>query len=125
MSYPLRLLSYQLNWLDDITAITTCQDKSFYFSPSYVGFYVDGDACHLYFQDIADKVVIYDKFLTNESIFERDDIGPTGVVVCSAEQLSGLGKFKETSNTVPDFKKVNGQEISLLSAALREVFAGE
>jgi len=39
--------------------------------------------------------------------------------------VSLLGKFKETSNTVPDFKKVNGQEISLLSAALREVFAGE
>ena len=39
--------------------------------------------------------------------------------------VSLLGKFKETSNIVPDFKKVNGQEISLLSATLREVFAGE
>ena len=39
--------------------------------------------------------------------------------------VSLLEKFKKTSNTFPNFKKVNGQEISLLSAAPREVFAGE
>ena len=39
--------------------------------------------------------------------------------------VSFLGKFKETSNIVPDFKKLNGQEISLLAATLREVFTGK
>ncbi len=79
------------------------EDKKFYFSPNEISFRMDDTYCHLYFEDIADHVVIYDKFLTNESIFERDDIGPKGVVTCSAEELDRMGKLKETKFVSDNF----------------------
>ena len=37
------------------------------------------------FREIADKVVIYDKYKTKESIFENDNIGRKNILTCSAD----------------------------------------
>jgi len=69
-------------------------DKQFYFSPAQIILKIDDCQCNLNFKDIADSVVIYDKYLTKESLFERDDIGAKSVLTCSTEY--DLTKYKET-----------------------------
>ncbi len=56
--------------------------EPFYFNSQRV--YLDNEyrAC-IEFKDIADEVTIYDKYLTDESIYERDDIGLKNLWTCS------------------------------------------
>ncbi len=60
-------------------------EKEFHFSPTRI-YIVDGERYYSYFlyiKDIADKVVIYDKYLTKESIYENSDIGLKNLWTCS------------------------------------------
>ena len=60
-------------------------EKEFYFSPTRI-YIVDGEIYYsyfLYFKDIADDVVIYDKYLTKESIYENSNIGFKNLWTCS------------------------------------------
>lgn len=68
--------------------------EEFYFTPQSINIIFNDkndeydhryDYAYLWLKDIADKVVIYNKYLTKESIFEKDDIGYKNIVTCSAE----------------------------------------
>ncbi|MBQ9314783.1 MAG: YARHG domain-containing protein [Clostridia bacterium] len=76
-------------------------NKEFNFSPIQIVINIDNQYCRLFFKDIADKVVIYDKYLTKESLYERDDIGAKSFLSCSAEH--NLSKYKETKFASDNF----------------------
>lgn len=72
------------------------ENHKFAFSPNALHFKLGEEYATLYFTDMADSVTIYNKFLTTQSIFTRDDIGPKGIITCSAEELDGKAKYKES-----------------------------
>ena len=51
------------------------EEKDFMFSPSEIYFYFNDSGASVKLIDIADKVSIYTKYLTDESIYEKNDIG--------------------------------------------------
>lgn len=55
--------------------------EPFYFNSQRI-YFDDYSAC-VEFKDIADEVTIYDKYLTDESIYERNDIGLKNLWTCS------------------------------------------
>ena len=69
------------------------ENKNFYFSPSKLNININGKTGTVELKNIADKVVIYDKYLTDDSIFEKEDVGAKSVVTCTAE--TDFGKYKE------------------------------
>jgi len=69
-------------------------DKIFYFTPSELNMEVDGVRCSINFYDVPDKIVIYDKYLTNIDLYENHNIGVKGKINCSAEKQ--YGKYKES-----------------------------
>lgn len=77
------------------------ENKKFSFSPSLIEIEFDDLSCSIELKDIADKIVIYDKFLTLESLYEKDNIGAKSVVACSAEY--NLGKYKEAKYESDNF----------------------
>ena len=70
------------------------ENKQFYFSPANLEIKQDSHAASIYLKEIADCVVIYDKYLTENSIFEKDDIGSKSLITCSFEKNNG--DYKET-----------------------------
>lgn len=77
------------------------KEKVFFFTPARLYIIINGYEYTLYFKDIADKVVIYDKYLTNESLFEENNIGAKNFIACSEE--INLGKYKETKYESENF----------------------
>ncbi len=77
------------------------ENKNFCFTPSELIIFFDGESYRIPFKEIADSVVIYDKFLTNESIFERDDVGAESLITCTAEYNYGI--YKETKYESDNF----------------------
>ena len=61
------------------------EDKQFSFTPSEITLHIEGSEYrhNIEFIDIAEDVVIYDKYLTEESIFEKDNIGMKNIWTCS------------------------------------------
>lgn len=59
------------------------EEKIFTFSPSEIYFYSDEYAATAKMLEIADKVAIYNKYLTRRSLFERDDIGYKNLFTCA------------------------------------------
>ena len=49
------------------------ENKEFYFSTNRLYFKVGDKSIHLFLKDIKDSVVIFDKYLTQESIYESDE----------------------------------------------------
>lgn len=74
---------------EKISAFMNTQEKNFYFTPTkiYIMFNEDYYTYYLYFKDIADDVVIYDKYVSDESLYETNDIGLKNLWTCS-EPLS-------------------------------------
>ena len=59
-------------------------EQLFVFSPSDIAFYnKDGSMATAKMIDIADKVSIYNKYLTENSLFERNDIGYKNLFTCA------------------------------------------
>ncbi len=55
--------------------------RQFYFTPQYL--YIEN--CGSFsFQEHADEIVIYDKYLTAESLYENDDVGRKNLWTCAA-----------------------------------------
>ncbi len=54
--------------------------------------YNDVKVSHLYFTDLADRLVIYDKYLTKDSLFENGNLGRKNIVTLSAESYTPLEK---------------------------------
>lgn len=77
------------------------EEREFAFTSSKLEMNVDGTNCVIYFFDMPDKVVIYDKYLTKESLFENDNIGRKNIINCSNERSTG--KYKETKYESENF----------------------
>jgi len=58
------------------------EDKEFSFSPAEIYIYYDDVTAGIKMIDIADEVVIYSKYLKEESIFENNNIGHDNVFTC-------------------------------------------
>ena len=58
-------------------------DKKYYFTPSYVGIVRMQDEHFIFdtieLKDIANEVVIYDKYITNENLYEKSNIGKKNI----------------------------------------------
>ncbi len=59
------------------------ENKNFCIRPSAVVIKSTDYSAEIEFTDIADQVVIYNKYLTDESIFENDNVGYEGIFVCA------------------------------------------
>ncbi len=69
----------------------------FSFSPSEVYIY-EPQYCEIKFEEFADMVTIYDKYLSKENLYENDDIGLENILTCSREILDiGNCLYKKTS----------------------------
>lgn len=80
-----------------INLFTSGTEVEFYFTPTLVHI-TKPEECIAKFEDFADMVVIYDKYLTNESLYERDDIGLKNILTCSREPITNdLYLYKKTS----------------------------
>ena len=63
------------------------EESEFSFTPYDIQIY-EPEYCNIKFEDFADMVTIYDKYLTKESLYERDDIGFENILTCSREPLN-------------------------------------
>jgi len=59
------------------------EDKVFAFSPSEISFYYGDDMASVKMVDIAEQVALYSKFLTEKSLYTRDDIGYKNLFTCA------------------------------------------
>lgn len=66
--------------------------KDFFFSSQ--GIYLKTYNYFVNFTDIADNIVIYDKYLTEESLYEKDDIGLKNLFTC-ARSCSNVVKYQD------------------------------
>ena len=67
-----------------VKAYMGSDEKLFVFSPSDIAFYnKDGSMATAKMIDIAEKVSIYSKYLTEESLLERNDIGYKNLFTCA------------------------------------------
>lgn len=58
------------------------EDKYFTITPTEIEFYYEKKYAREEFLNISEDVVIYNKYLTDESIYERDDIGRKDIFTC-------------------------------------------
>lgn len=86
-------LQYVLDEVDEIDFIKQYNKyknskKDFYITTTGIGIYYSKDGnygdVYIKYMDCLDNLVVYTKFLTKESIFERDDIGLKDLYVCSS-----------------------------------------
>lgn len=86
-------LQYVLDEVDEIDFIKQYNKyknskKDFYITTTGIGIYYSKDGnygdVYIKYKDCLDNLVVYTKFLTKESIFERDDIGLKDLYVCSS-----------------------------------------
>lgn len=75
--------------------------KSFYFTPYYFEIEIDNISTRFYLKDIAEKVVIYSKYLTEDSIYQEENVGAKNIITCSAERE--FSKYKETKFETDNF----------------------
>ena len=61
-------------------------DYQFMFTPSEICFYYENYSATLRMVDEADQIAVYSRFLTEESIFARDDIGFKNIFTCADTQ---------------------------------------
>ena len=58
------------------------EEKEFAFTPSEIYFYYKDYVASVKMLDIADDVSLYSKYLTEESLYDRDDIGREDIFTC-------------------------------------------
>ncbi len=66
-----------------VTKFFADPNPQFYFSPTRLYFSQDDVSASVKFIEIAEDVAIYEKFLTEESLFTRDDVGFKNLFTCS------------------------------------------
>ena len=59
------------------------ENKTFAFSPSDIYLYYKDYVASVSMKDHADQIAIYSKYLTEKSLFERDDIGKKDIFTCA------------------------------------------
>lgn len=65
-----------------VNGYLSSEEKLFAFSPSQIYLYYKDYTAYIKMIDVADKISIYTKYLTDESIFIRDDIGFENIFTC-------------------------------------------
>lgn len=70
------------------------EDYQFMFTPSEICFYYEDYVASLRMVDEADQIAVYSRFLTEESIFMRDDIGFKNVFTCADTQYDAFEKIE-------------------------------
>lgn len=68
----------------------------FSFTPYEINIHAPKE-CSIKFEDFADMVTIYDKYLTDESLYEKENIGLKDIVTCSRESFYKDDLYKKTS----------------------------
>ena len=63
---------------------------AFAFSPAEISFYYKDYVASVRMIDIADSISIYTKYMTDESIFEKDDIGYDNIFTCADTQYGAF-----------------------------------
>ena len=81
--YIPNLTDYDINKM--MTEFINESKKDFYFTPSKIFIIndVNSYSCCVEFEDIAEDIVIYDKYLTKESLYETSDIGNKNIWTCA------------------------------------------
>lgn len=80
--------------------------KDFYFSYNQISIIYGEDYdnyVYMRFKDCMDDLAIFDKFVTEESIFERDDIGVKNLYVCS-NATTGKGYYAFIDDVTSNFR---------------------
>lgn len=87
IEYVPPLSEYDINKM--IKSFMSKDEKEFYFSPTklYLVMNENTYSYYIYLKDIADEVVIYDKYATEESLYKLSDIGRKNIWTC-AERLN-------------------------------------
>ena len=79
------------------------EEVKFSFKPSELYIY-EPQYCEIKFEDFADMITIYDKYLTKESLYENDNIGLENILTCSREVLDPQNcLYKKTSYEAENF----------------------
>lgn len=69
-------------------------EKEFIFSPAEITFYYGNYVAALNMVDAADQLAVYSRFMTEESIFTRDDIGFKNAFTCVDTQYDAFEKIE-------------------------------
>lgn len=97
------------------------EEQSFVFSPSEIYFNYDSDySATLRMVDVADQIAIYSRYMTEESLFTRDDIGYKNIFTCADGQYSAFKKI-EYGYLEPNF----WYDITIWNTYLENDFTGE
>lgn len=70
------------------------EDKIFSFTPSQVYFYYNDYMAAIKMIDFAESVAIYNKYLTEESLYTKDDIGFKNIFTCATSSYEGFEKIE-------------------------------
>lgn len=106
-------LNYFANEIDELDFMNEFlkyknSNKDFYITPTDIEIRYSDDyntgIVHLNFKDNLDKLVAYDKFVTEESIFESDDIGLKNLYVCSDVALYADESYYVIEDVAPNFR---------------------
>lgn len=106
-------LNYLINEIDELDFMNEFlkyknSNKDFYITPTDIEIRYSDDyntgIVHLNFKDNLDKLVAYDKFVTEESIFESDDIGLKNLYVCSDVALYADESYYVIEDVAPNFR---------------------
>ena len=101
VEYVPALTDYEINKI--IKKFVNGSEVEFYFTESFIQI-TKPENCNIKFEDFADMVVIYDKYLTTESLYERDDIGLENILTCTREPITKeLYLYKKTSFETDNF----------------------
>lgn len=79
------------------------EEHSFMFTPSEISFYYKNYVATLRMVDEADQIAVYSRFLTEESIFARDDIGFKNAFTCAETQYYDAFRRIEYGYLEPNF----------------------
>lgn len=79
------LTEYDINKM--IKSFMNKEEKTFYFTPTKLILVSNENSWEYYYylKDIADEVVIYNKYLTEESLYETSDIGRKNIWTCAVD----------------------------------------
>lgn len=106
-------LNYLVNDLDELDFMNEFlkyknSKKDFYVTPTGVSIRYNEDPndgiVFITFKDNLDKVVAYDKFLSNETIYESSNIGLKDLYVCSDVTLNSDDTYNVIEDVAPNFK---------------------
>lgn len=65
-----------------VKGYSNSEEKVFAFSPTEIFFYYQDTVASVKMQDIADQVTIYSKYVTQDSLYTRNDIGKKDIFTC-------------------------------------------